>query len=199
MRLAQLHAMATKKRSRRANGLYGLDPVDKDSGCTLVVIETPRGCRTKVAYDPERGAFVVKKVLPQGMTFPFDFGFIPSTLGGDDDPLDVLVLMDEPITTGCVVPTRLIGVVEAVESEENGKSEKNDRLIGVADACELFKDVDDLKDSPDTVVEQIEHFFVGYKREEGDDMRSLGREGPERAEKLFRKGQRRYSRKQGKK
>jgi inorganic pyrophosphatase len=194
MPLAQLERMAAKKRTRRGPRLSDLDPVDKENKCTLVVIETPRNSRTKVAYDPQREAFVVKKVLPQGMTFPFDFGFIPSTLGGDGDPLDVLVLMDEPVTTGCIVPTRLVGVMEAVQSDDNGAPEKNDRLIGVSDASELFAHVNKLDDLPDTVVEQIEHFFVGYKKEEGDNMQPLGRKGPVRANNIFQKGQRRYRR-----
>ena len=100
----------------RASRLSDLDPIDSANECINVVIETPRGARTKLAYDRERAAFVVKKVLPQGMSFPFDFGFIPSTAGDDGDPLDVLVLMDEPVPIGTVVPSRLIGVIEAVSA-----------------------------------------------------------------------------------
>src|SRR5207249_955636 len=85
--------------SRPSTKLSELDPID-GSDAINVVIETSRGARTKLAYDDRREAFVVKKVLPQGMSFPFDFGFIPSTLGEDGDPLDVLVLRDESVPVG---------------------------------------------------------------------------------------------------
>src|SRR5947208_9219989 len=151
----------------RATKLSDLDPIDSAKECVNVVIETPRGARMKLAYDPGRDAFVVKKVLPQGMSLPFDFGFIPSTSGGDGDPLDVLVLMDEPVPTGSIVPSRLIGVIEAVQTETDGESENNHRLIAVSEACELFAEVKKLSDLPSAVTSQIEHFFVAYNEQAG--------------------------------
>jgi len=75
-----------------------LEPIvdDDDDEIIKVVIETPKGSRNKYAFDPEERTFTLKKVLPAGMTFPYDFGFVPSTLAEDGDPVDVLVLMDEP-------------------------------------------------------------------------------------------------------
>src|SRR5438045_3962075 len=151
----------------RARRLSDLDPIDSANECINVVIETPRGARTKLAYDRERAAFVVKKVLPQGMSFPFDFGFIPSTAGDDGDPLDVLVLMDEPVPIGTVVPSRLIGVIEAVQTEKDGEEEENHRIIAVSEACELFAQVRKLADLPDAVTAQIEHFFISYNEQAG--------------------------------
>lgn len=87
-------------KQRRSGGLA--DPVRMrsldadDKHLVIVVIETPKGSRNKYAYDPKEHIFELKKVLPAGMAFPYDFGFVPSTRGGDGDPLDVLVLMDEP-------------------------------------------------------------------------------------------------------
>jgi inorganic pyrophosphatase len=79
-----------------------LSPVDAhDDELTVVIIETPKGSRNKYAYDPEEHIFGLKTVLPAGMAFPYDFGFVPSTMGGDGDPLDVLVLMDEAAFPGC--------------------------------------------------------------------------------------------------
>jgi inorganic pyrophosphatase len=95
-----------------------------------VIIETPKGSRNKYAWDPEQQVFALKKVLPEGMVFPHDFGFIPSTEGDDGDPIDVLVLMDQPVFTGCLVKARLVGVIEGKQTEE-GKSERNDRLLAV--------------------------------------------------------------------
>jgi inorganic pyrophosphatase len=166
-----------------------------EDGNLIAIVETPRGTRTKLAFDDELGAFVVKKVLPQGMSFPFDFGFIPSTLGEDGDPLDVLVLVDEALTTGTVVPSRLIGVIEAQQTERNGETTENSRLIAVAAACQIFSDVKKLSDLPQTVVEQIEHFFVTYNQEAGKVFEPTGRRGPKRAttlvEKAIRKARRR--------
>jgi inorganic pyrophosphatase len=181
-------------RSARAPSLARLSAFDDDDNA-IAVIETPRGTRTKLAFDEKSEAFVVKKVLPEGMSFPFDFGFIPSTLGDDGDPLDVLVLMDEPVPTGTIVPSRLIGVLEARQTETDGKTEENDRLIAVASACELFRDVTKLSDLPKAVVDQIEHFFVTYNQEEGKRFEPIGRHGRRRATALLESGMRRFRRK----
>ena len=77
----------------------------------MVVIETPKGSPNKLAFEPRYGTFVLKGVLPAGAVFPFDFGFVPSTRAEDGDPLDVLVLMDAPVFPGCIVPSRLVGVI----------------------------------------------------------------------------------------
>jgi inorganic pyrophosphatase len=84
-----------------------------DDGDIRVVIETPRGSRSKYRYDPECDCMQLSTVLPEGMVFPYDFGFVPATLGGDGDPLDILVLMEASVIPGCVVRARLIGAIEA--------------------------------------------------------------------------------------
>src|SRR5437762_3883278 len=76
--------------------LKRLPPFDSKSGTVNIVIDTPKGCRSKFAYDKKRKAYVLKSILPQGALFPFDFGSIPGTVADDGDPLDALVLMDEP-------------------------------------------------------------------------------------------------------
>src|SRR5580704_14703829 len=95
------------------------------------IIETPKGSRNKFYYDPESNLFMLGGLLPEGMMFPFDFGFIPSTLGDDGDPVDIMVLMDAPAHVGCLIDVRLVGVISA-EQVEGGKKESNDRLLGVA-------------------------------------------------------------------
>src|SRR6516164_6188104 len=97
--------------------------------CTCrAIIETPKGFRNKFDYDPDSGLFMLGGLLPEGMMFPFDFGFIPSTLGDDGDPLDVMVLMDAPAHVGCLIEVRIIGIITA-EPMQDGKSESNDRLL----------------------------------------------------------------------
>ena len=105
--------------------------LDAKKATCRAIIETPKGCRNKFDYDPETNLFMLGGLLPEGMMFPFDFGFIPSTLGDDADPLDILVLMDAPAHPGCLIDVRLIGIITA-EQTEDGKTEANDRLMGVA-------------------------------------------------------------------
>src|SRR3954468_15744657 len=105
-----------------------LAPVD-DKGDLRAVLETPQGSRHKLKYEPEMHAFKMSNTLPAGMFMPFDFGFFPGTKASDGDPLDVLVLMDAPAYPGVVVGVRLLGVIEAEQSDEGGKPYRNDRLI----------------------------------------------------------------------
>src|SRR5258705_4040827 len=105
--------------------------LDAKKGTCRAIIETPKGSRNKFDYDPESKLFMLGGLLPEGMMFPFDFGFIPSTLGEDGDPLDVLVLMDAPAHVGCLIDVRIIGIIQA-EQTQDGKTKRNDRLLGVA-------------------------------------------------------------------
>src|SRR5678810_783925 len=102
----------------------------KNTSCR-VIIETPKGFRSKFKYDPNSNLFMLGGLLPEGMMFPFDFGFVPSTLGEDGDPLDIMLLMDAPAHVGCLIEVRIIGIITA-EQTEDGKTEANDRLLGVA-------------------------------------------------------------------
>jgi inorganic pyrophosphatase len=91
-------------RSKRSAGLADptrLPPFETGNAGLTVIIETPKGSRNKYAYDPKERIYGLRKVLPAGMAFPYDFGFVPSTIADDGDPLDVLVLMDEPAFPGC--------------------------------------------------------------------------------------------------
>jgi len=87
------------------SNIKALGPFDDETKDLNVIIESPKGCRNKYTFDEQKDLFVLSGVLPVGAVFPFDFGFIPGTTGGDGDPLDVLVLMDEPAFTGCLVPS----------------------------------------------------------------------------------------------
>src|SRR5215475_13447056 len=126
--------------------LTSLSPkLDTKKATCRAVIETPKGCRNKFDYDPETNLFMLGGLLPEGMIFPFDFGFIPSTLGEDGDPLDILVLMDAPTHPGCLIEVRVIGIITA-EQTENGKSEANDRLVGVAVHSYQHEDIETIED-----------------------------------------------------
>ncbi len=165
---------------------------DAASGSLNVIVETVQGSRNKFKYEPEAGNFALSKVLPCGAVFPYDFGFIPSTLGDDGDPLDVLVLMDVPAFPGCRVPCRLVGVLEA-EQAEDGKAERNDRLLAVAEASHDHSDVRSVKDLNPHLLREIEHFFVSYNEMAGKQFRPLGWRGPHRAKKLAQQGAERFA------
>jgi len=128
-----------------------------------VIIETPKGSRNKIKYDPGMKAFKLSKVMPEGMIFPYDFGFVPSTSAEDGDPLDILVLTDEPLFPGCHVQCLLIGAIEA-KQKEKGKTHRNDRLIAVAQQSLLYSSVKTIEEINPTVLSQIEAFFVNYQR-----------------------------------
>src|ERR1700732_4963652 len=119
------------------------------------IIETPKGCRNKFDYDPDSSLFMLGGLLPEGMVFPFDFGFIPSTLGEDGDPLDVLVLMDEQAHVGCLLDVKIIGVIEA-EQTKGGKTEVNDRLLAVSIHSYSHEDLSTIDDMNDSMLDQIE-------------------------------------------
>ncbi|HWW77365.1 MAG TPA: inorganic diphosphatase, partial [Pyrinomonadaceae bacterium] len=173
------------------NNLFELDAFHDDEELN-VVIETPKGSRNKYNYDERLRLFKLGGVLPSGASFPFDFGFVPSTLGGDGDPLDVLVLMDEPAFTGCLVHTRLVGVVEAEQTERDGEATRNDRLVGVAADSRLLARVRTLESLGPDLLEEIEHFFVSYNDIKGKVFKPLGRHGPARALKLVEEGRKRF-------
>jgi inorganic pyrophosphatase len=155
-----------------------------------VIIETPKGSRNKFNYDEEHELFKLGGVLPAGAVFPYDFGFLPNTVGGDGDPLDVLVLMDEPAFAGCLVPSRLVGVIEAEQTERDGETIRNDRLIAVAADSRDHRHIRALSDLNEHLVDEIEHFFVSYNEIKGKQFQPLGRYGPQRAEKVLREAMR---------
>src|SRR6478672_8154569 len=178
--------MATRQPT--ADPFAGLPALDPESEDLNVIIETPKGSRNKFKYDDALRVFRLSGVLPAGAVFPFDFGYVPSTQGEDGDPLDVLVLMDEPAFAGCLVPARLIGAIEA-EQTEDGKTERNDRLIAIATDSHDLRHIETLDQINANLVEEIEHFFVSYNTIKGKQFAPKGRFGPERAQKLVDVGQ----------
>ena len=173
-----------------------LETSDSETGHMNAIIESPKGSRNKFEYDPKRGLFQLRKVLPAGAVFPFDMGFVPSTQGEDGDPLDVLVLMDEPVFPGCLVEARLIGVIEAEQTERDGKMMRNDRLIAVAAVAQSHSSIETLEHLEETTVKEIEHFFVSYNEVTGKKFKPIGHKGLEEANHLVEAGQKRFA-KQG--
>ena len=170
------------------NLLRRLKPFDRKSGNLNVIIETPKGCRNKYAFDFDFKNYRLKSVLPNGAVFPYDFGSIPGTTADDGDPLDVLLLMDEPAFTGCLVRARLLGVIEAAQTSD-GKTERNDRLIAVAAESHTHSSLKSLGMLDSELIKEIEHFFVSYNQIRGKEFKPIARKGPHVATRLVQKHQ----------
>ena len=145
------------------------------------IIEIPRGSRNKYEYDAELGVFRLDRVLYSSIHYPTAYGFIPQTLGGDSDPLDILVLTSEPTFTGCLVVARPIGLLGM--TDEAGSDEK---ILAVSAADPLFEEMTELEDAPSHLLAEIEHFFGAYKAMEGTVVETFGWEGRREAERLIR-------------
>jgi inorganic pyrophosphatase len=174
----------------RAVGLASIATRDKEGEEWRVVIETPKGSRNKYQFAPEFGAFQLGRILPEGLRFPFDFGFLPSTKGDDGDPLDVLLLIDGATFPGCLVHCRLIGVIEIEQTEKGQEPERNDRLVAVPLEGRGFGKVRSVRELDPQIFEEVEAFFVAMHRGTGRKIRVLGLRGPHRAEALARRGMR---------
>jgi inorganic pyrophosphatase len=149
----------------------------KGTDTVRVVIETPKGSRNKYAFDPDDGVFVLKKVLPAGMNFPYDFGFVPSTCAEDGDPIDVLVLMDAPAFAGCVLKCRVIGVIVG-EQQEGKKKTRNDRIVAVEKDTHSYAALTHVDDLGKPFVRELEEFFVNYHRLSAKEFKILAVRGP---------------------
>lgn len=168
-------------------------PAFDDKGRLRAVIEAAAGSRNKLKFDPAAGVLVLHTMLPLGTSFPYAFGFVPSTLGEDGDPLDVMVFLDEQVPPGVVVPCRLVGVILATQTKDGAKM-RNDRLLAVADKSHMYGRVEALADLDRSVLDEIERFFQFYNAQKGETFTPLGRRGADRAEALVRKGCRAFGR-----
>jgi inorganic pyrophosphatase len=140
-----------------------------------VVIETPKGSAQKYDYDPESHFFKLSKILPAGMVFPYDFGFVPHTKGEDGDPLDVIVVSEFCSFPGCMIRCRIIGGIKAEQSEEKGKKKmiRNDRFLAIPKCSSIFEKVKSIEDLPDTIIKELEDFFIDYNKIEGKEFKAL--------------------------
>jgi inorganic pyrophosphatase len=162
-----------------------LDAFGEDGGVN-VIIDTPRNSRNKYTYESHAGLFKLSGMLTAGHSFPYDFGFIPKTLGGDGDPLDVLVMMEEPGFVGLWVECRLIGGFEAYQTEKNGERQRNDRLLAVAESSLIYKDLQSIADLGGTVADQIVHFFVSYNEAKGKKFEAVDQYSADEAIKVVK-------------
>lgn len=152
-----------------------------------VVVETPRGAAFKLKLDPALGVLTLKRPLPLGFTWPYDFGFVPSTKAPDGDPVDAIVWWDASTPPGVVVACRALGVLQ-LDQEDRGRRVRNDRIVAVPLAFERGGSVRTLDDLPDRVRDELAHFSTSSVYFEEKEVRVVGWAGPGAAEALVAKG-----------
>jgi inorganic pyrophosphatase len=161
-------------------------PTWADKEHIYAVVETPRGSTCKLDFDPELRVFTLAKPLMTGLTYPYDWGFIPSTKAEDGDPLDVLIIHDTKTYPGVVLRCNPVGVLEVIQRKK-GKEERNDRFFVVPDRSPLEADIADIRHLPARAVEELEQFFRATNALEDKELEFLGWRGPEHAIKMIKK------------
>lgn len=144
----------------------------EDKKIVEIIIETPKGSRNKYIWNEERKLVKLKKCMPLGFIFPFDFGMIAGTKAEDGDPIDVLLLMEEPVYPGVFLDAKIIGALKANQTKL--KTVRNDRLIAVESTCPVYGHYNSLDDIPHQLKKQIEDFFRSYNGVQGKEFKSLG-------------------------
>jgi inorganic pyrophosphatase len=140
-----------------------------------VMVESPKGYNQKFDYEPGTQRFKLNKILPAGLVFPFDFGMIPGTKGEDGDPLDIIVISESGTFPGCLVDCRIIGALQAEQTERDGKTMRNDRFVGIPEVSQLFSEVTTLDELPDAILNQLEAFFKNYNEQAGKQFKVTAR------------------------
>jgi inorganic pyrophosphatase len=173
-------------------------PVRDKKGDVYVVVETPRSSAAKLEFDPDLQLFTLSKSLILGLTYPYDWGFIPSTKGEDGDPIDALILHDTATTPGLVLKCKIIGVLEVVQTEDGKHAIRNDRLIAVPRHSHREQAENDARDLPKQVRTEIEKFFVATDELESKELKFLGWKGPKTGERLIEKAAKQFKKANGK-
>jgi len=157
-----------------------------DDGNIHVVVETPRGARAKLTYDPQLRVFVLSKSLMTGLTYPHDWGFIPSTVAEDGDPVDALVIHDAATFPGLVMKCKAIGVLEIRERSKK-RTQRNDRIMAVPLHSHAEGGLRDVRQLSKQVRLELEKFFVATAELQSKTLECVGRRGQKRAMQLIKR------------
>lgn len=160
-------------------------PAFQPDGSVNVIVESPRGSAVKFKYEASDGVFAVSRPLPLGLTYPFDWGFIPSTHAADGDPVDALVVWDGSSYPGVVIRCRLIGILKVEQSNPESKSrERNDRVVALPVRAPRHDDIRSTSDLSGRTRAEIEQFFLHATAFEGKEVKLLGWGGPTEAKRV---------------
>jgi len=138
------------------------------------IIEVPKGTRNKYEYSKKAGVIKLDRVLYSPLHYPGDYGFIPQTYFEDDDPMDILVMMNEPTFPGCVIEARTLGMLKMID-----KGEPDFKILAVPATDPFFKQYLTFEDIPEHYLEEVKHFFMIYKQLEGATVENKGWVGTE--------------------
>jgi len=144
-------------------------PAQPKPGLVNILIEIPGGSKNKYEFDKDLNAFALDRVLYSSVQYPYDYGFIPNTLADDGDPLDGIVIMDQPTFPGCVITARPIGMLEMIDD-----GDRDEKLLCVPDKDPRFKEVSSLQQIASHRLDEISEFFATYKRLEKKETEILG-------------------------
>jgi len=166
--------------------LHTLPTYDDDLGAFHVVVESPRGAAVKIKFEPKLGVMTLHRPLPSGLTYPFDWGFIPSTQAPDGDPLDAMVLADFGTQAGIVIVCHALGLLQVEQNQPGapGKRQRNDRVIAIPVKAPRSS-VRSVFDVSSRAREELSQFFIAVTAFEGKDVKILGWEGPDAARALI--------------
>jgi inorganic pyrophosphatase len=167
-------------------------PAFTEDGDVHVVVETPRGSRAKFAYDPKLETFTLSKSLLTGLTYPHDWGFVPSTKADDGDPVDVMVIHDAATFPGIVLSCRIIGILQ-IEQKSKARSERNDRVFAVPRRSHSEQGLRDVQDLSKSIRQELEKFFMATDELEDKRLAILGWKGPKAAHKEITASAKKYA------
>jgi len=167
--------------------LLKLKPFDEERHLR-VIVETPRGSAVKLKYEPKARLFTISRSLPLGVTYPYDWGFVPGTHAADGDPLDAMVLHEASTYPGILLACRVLGMVRVTQRGESERREHNDRIIAVPTWNDRLRDVRDYRALPARMREELEQLFVTVTLFTGKDVRIEGWRSRSAAERLVRAG-----------
>ena len=163
-----------------------------DDGDVHAVVETPRGSRAKFSYDPKLEAFTLSKSLITGLTYPNDWGFVPSTKAADGDPIDIMVIHDAATFPGMVLTCRLIGILQ-IEQKSKGNAERNDRLFAVPRRSHMEQALRHVRDISLPIQQELEKFFIATDELESKKLKIIGWKGPKAALQAIRDAAKSFS------
>lgn len=168
------------------NIVPGINPPEQ----LTAVVEIPTGSRNKYELDKESGLFKLDRVLYSAVSYPGEYGFIPRTLHEDNDPLDILVAVEQATFTGCQIESRPIGVLKMYD-----RGEPDDKILAVPWHDPRYEEYYDISDYPQHYLKEIEHFFLIYKDLEGRRVEIVGWEGNDAAKSVISDSIKRYDEK----
>lgn len=167
-------------------------PTRAGNGDVHAIVETPRGARAKLKYEPDLGGFVLSKSLMLGLSYPYDWGFIPSTAAEDGDPLDVMIIHEAATSPGLILKCQVIGALLTKQTTK-GKKERNDRIFAVPTHSKHERELNHVHDLPAETRTELEKFFVATDELEDKELEFEGWVGRKHALRLVKQSEKRFA------